>query len=118
MFQLVAIGGLLLIIIIIGGIVLKQSFVYIMFNQRNGTLYVGVTSNLPRRVYEHKKGIGSKFTKKYSVDKLGYYEIFSDVLVAIEYEKKLKAGSRQAKIALIEEKNPHWQDLYEDILPK
>jgi putative endonuclease len=85
--------------------------VYIMTNQRNGTLYVGVTSNLPRRIDEHKRGIGSQFTSKYKLHTLVYAEYADTMEAAIMREKQLKAGSRQKKIALIESKNPNWEDV-------
>ena len=87
-------------------------YVYIMFNKRNGTLYVGVTNDIVRRVQEHKNKIfPDSFTAKYNCDKLGYYEDWEYVNDAIEREKKLKSGSRKKKIALIESINPDWQDL-------
>ena len=94
----------------------KQSYVYILFNKRNGTLYTGVTSNLIRRVYEHKNKLTEGFTKKYAVDKLGYYEVHNLITSAIEREKKIKGGSRKKKIELIESMNPDWNDLYESIV--
>ncbi len=94
----------------------KVSYVYILFNERNGTLYTGVTSNLAKRIYEHKEGITKGFTYRYGVDKLGYYEIYSDITNAIEREKQIKGGSRKNKIALIESTNPQWEDLFDTIL--
>ncbi len=93
----------------------KQYYVYILFNKRNGTLYIGVTRNLKNRIWQHKNKAIDGFTKKYNVDKLGYYEIFNDVNMAIAREKQLKAGNRQKKIDLIEINNPNWIDLYEEI---
>ena len=91
----------------------KKGYVYILFNKRNGTLYVGVTSFLKRRIYEHKtKFHPDSFTAKYSVDKLGYYEEYQMVIDAISREKQIKGGSRADKIALIEGMNPDWKDLY------
>ena len=91
----------------------KKGYVYILFNKRNGTLYVGVTSFLKRRVYEHKtKFHPDSFSAKYSVDKLGYYEEYQMVIDAIAREKQIKGGSRADKIALIESMNPDWEDLY------
>ena len=89
---------------------------YIMFNQRNGTLYVGVTSDLVRRVYEHKNKMIDGFTTKYDIDKLGYYEVYSNIRDAIEREKQIKGGSRKKKLALIESVNPDWRDLYYEIV--
>lgn len=87
-----------------------------MFSKRNGTLYTGVTADLVRRVYEHKNKLVEGFTKKYEVDKLGYYEVFDDITQAIQREKQIKAGSRKNKLKLIESINPNWKDLYEDII--
>ncbi len=94
----------------------KKGYVYILTNKTNKVLYVGVTSNLSKRIYEHKNKLVSGFTKKYNVNKLVYYEVYDDILTAIEREKKIKAGSRSKKIALIESMNPTWRDLYGDIL--
>jgi len=94
----------------------KCGYVYILFNKRNGTLYTGVTSDLIKRVYEHKSKMVDGFTKKYGVDKLGYYEIFGQIIDAIEREKQIKAGSRMDKLRLIEKENPGWVDLYDQIL--
>ena len=94
----------------------KQGYVYILFNKRNGTLYTGVTSNLVKRVYEHKSKLNEGFTSKYVVDKLGYYEVHSSIISAIEREKRIKGGSRKKKLALIEGMNPEWKDLYEIIV--
>ena len=87
-----------------------------MFSKRNGTLYTGVTADLVRRVYQHKNKLVEGFTKKYEVDKLGYYEAFDDITQAIQREKQIKAGSRKNKLKLIESINPNWKDLYEDII--
>ena len=94
----------------------KQGYVYILFNKKNGTLYVGVTSNLVKRIYEHKNKLADGFTKKYGVDKLGYFEKYDDMYNAIEREKQLKAGNRQKKIDLIEKNNKEWRDLYNEII--
>ena len=90
---------------------MMKSYVYTLFNKKNGTLYTGVTSNLKKRMYEHKNKIFKGFTEKYCVDKLGYYEIFNDIKQAIEREKQIKAGSRMKKIMLIEKINCEWNDL-------
>ena len=90
----------------------KLAYVYILFNKPNGVLYVGVTSDLVKRVWEHKNKIAEGFTKKYNVDKLGYYEIYNNIVEAIAREKQIKAGYRQKKIDLIEGFNPQWCDLY------
>ncbi len=94
---------------------IKQYCVYIMTNINNNVLYTGVTNNLKRRVYQHKQGEGGKFTGRYHVTKLVYYEVSNDIKAAILREKQLKGGSRQKKINLINGFNPEWRDLYEDI---
>ena len=93
-----------------------QSYIYIMTNFRNTTLYIGVTNNLIRRVYEHKNKMIDGFTKRYNLNKLAYYEIFNDIKTAIEREKQLKNFSRQKKIDLIKLMNPDWKDLSETLL--
>jgi putative endonuclease len=80
----------------------RKGYVYILFNKRNGTLYTGVTSNLIKRIYEHKNKLVDGFTKKYQTDKLGHYEIFENITSAIEREKQIKGGSRKDKLKLIE----------------
>ncbi|AEH45605.1 Excinuclease ABC C subunit domain protein [Thermodesulfatator indicus DSM 15286] len=93
----------------------KQYYVYILTNKNNTVLYTGITSDLKRRIFQHKNGIGSKFTKKYKVTKLVYYEIFEDPENAILREKKIKSGSRKKKIELINIFNPEWRDLYDEL---
>ncbi len=92
---------------------MKQFFVYIMTNKRNGTLYVGITNDLVRRVYEHKHKLLPGFTAKYGLDKLVYFEEFSDARQAITREKQIKGWLRVKKLALIESANPDWHDLAE-----
>jgi len=94
----------------------KYGYVYIMTNQKNGTLYVGVTSDLVKRVYEHKNDIFEGFTQRYGLKMLVYYEVFDEITTAIIREKQIKAGSRAKKILLIETVNEIWNDLYEGIL--
>ena len=94
---------------------MKQGYIYILFNKKNGTLYTGVTNNLLRRVFEHKNKTNKGFTQKYNVDKLGYYEVFDNIISAIEREKQIKGGSRKKKLELIESINPEWKDLYNEI---
>jgi putative endonuclease len=91
----------------------KQYFVYIMTNQENTVLYTGVTNNLQRRILEHRSGEGGDFTKRYKIYKLVYYETGNDVNQVISREKQLKGGSRRKKIALINEINPSWEDLFD-----
>ena len=93
-----------------------QYYVYILTNQNNTVLYTGVTNNLTRRVHEHKQGLGGKFTNKYNITKLIYYEQGDDIKAAIEREKQIKAGSRQKKTDLINSLNPNWDDLHEEII--
>lgn len=86
-----------------------------MTNKNNTVLYKGVTSNLQKRVYEHKEKILKGFTHKYNLDKLVYYEVYSDSYNAISREKQIKAGSRQKKVDLINGMNESWKDLYYDL---
>ncbi len=90
-------------------------YVYMLASKLGGTLYIGVTNDLVRRVSEHRLGEASKFTKKYSVFTLVWYEPHTDVKVAISREKRLKNWNRRWKIALIEEHNPNWLDLFPSI---
>jgi putative endonuclease len=85
-----------------------------MTNKRNTALYTGVTSDLRRRVYEHKEKSVEGFTKKYNITKLVYYEVFEDIESAISREKQIKAGSRQKKVELIDSMNREWRDLCEE----
>ncbi|MEA5572851.1 GIY-YIG nuclease family protein [Calothrix sp. UHCC 0171] len=94
----------------------QQYYIYIITNQSNTVLYTGVTNDLIRRIYEHKEKLIAGFTKKYNVNKLVYYEIFTDVNNAIAREKQIKAGSRNKKIDLVNSVNPEWCDLYDDVL--
>ena len=95
---------------------MKPYYMYILASRKNGTLYIGVTSDLIRRVWQHKNDIHEGFTKKYSVHRLVWYEETQDIEAAILREKQMKKWRRQWKIELIEEKNPHWNDLYEDLI--
>jgi len=90
-------------------------YVYILSSKNHRVLYVGVTKNIVKRVYEHKQGFVEGFTKKYNVKRLVYYEVFDNIENAIAREKQLKAGSRHAKELLIETNNPEWDDLYSKI---
>ena len=85
-------------------------------SQRNGTLYVGVTSDLIKRVYEHKNNLVAGFTKKYNVHSLVWYEVHDSAETAIQREKQIKKWERPWKLRLIEELNPQWKDLYDDLL--
>jgi len=89
--------------------------VYIMTNEYNSVLYTGVTNNLKKRVFEHKEKINQGFTSKYNINKLVYYEHFTNIDEAIAREKQIKAGSRKKKIQLIESINKRWEDLFEEI---
>ncbi len=87
-----------------------------MTNKRDGTLYTGVTSNLVKRVYEHKEGVLPGFTKNYGCKRLVYFEVHENMGNAITREKQIKSGSRKKKIELINKLNPQWNDLYEKII--
>jgi putative endonuclease len=95
---------------------LKYFYVYILASGRHGTLYIGVTNELYRRIPEHKQGLIEVFTKKYHVNQLVYFEQTDDIITAIEREKQLKKWKREWKIRLIENINPEWKDLYEDLI--
>jgi putative endonuclease len=96
---------------------MKTGFVYIVTNKYNNTYYVGVTSNLPKRILEHKeKRYENSFSARYNLNKLVYYEQFQLIGDAIAREKQLKAGSRAQKINLIQGLNPNWNDLYDEII--
>jgi putative endonuclease len=95
---------------------MKSSAVYIVASKRNGTLYTGVTSDLVGRVWQHKNHVFEGFTKKYGVTTLVYFEWFESISAAIEREKQIKSGSRAKKLALIENQNPEWRDLYFDLI--
>ena len=88
-----------------------QFFVYILASKPRGTLYIGVTNNLHKRLQEHREGRGGNFTKKYNVTNLMWFEPFPDIKVAIQREKSLKLWPRAWKVNLIERSNPHWQDI-------
>ncbi len=93
----------------------KQPCVYILCSQRNGTLYIGVTSNLIQRVYQHREGVIEGFTKRYNIKQLVWYEVHEVMESAIKREKQLKKWSRKAKLNLIEQANPNWNDLWETL---
>ena len=93
----------------------NQYYVYILAGKIGGTLYIGVTNNLVRRVYEHREKLVEGFTKRYDVTKLVYYEIHSEIEAAIVREKQMKKWNRAWKVRLIEESNPNWNDLYNQI---
>jgi putative endonuclease len=90
---------------------MKDCYVYILSSERNGTLYVGVTSNLLKRIFEHKNNLIEGFTSKYKIHILVYHEITNDIKSAIEREKMIKGWTRNKKVALIESTNPEWKDL-------
>lgn len=95
---------------------MKQPAVYILASRKNGTLYTGVTSDLVKRVWQHKEDLVEGFTKYYQVHALVYYELCDDMLSAIAREKQIKAGSRKKKVLLIESSNVDWLDLYATIV--
>jgi putative endonuclease len=94
---------------------MRTYYVYILTNKDNNVLYTGMTNDLYRRVSQHRSGRGSKFTAMYNVSKLVYYEIYQDIHDAIAREKQIKGGSRQKKIDLVNEANPDWEDLCEEL---
>ncbi|MFT3742344.1 MAG: GIY-YIG nuclease family protein [Gammaproteobacteria bacterium] len=94
---------------------MKESFVYILATHRNGTLYIGSTSNILKRIWEHKNNVIPGFTAKYNVHQLVYYEIHQTILGAALRERQMKKLSRKQKLDVIEKFNPVWQDLYENI---
>lgn len=94
----------------------KQPCVYILASRRNGTLYVGVTGDLVKRIWEHKNSVVEGFTKKYGIHLLVYYELQADMRTAIMREKQIKKWNRNWKMELIESANPEWRDLWKDIL--
>ena len=95
---------------------MHEYYVYLLASKKNGTLYVGVTNDLIRRVYEHKNDLVEGFTKQYQVHDLVWFESTGSVEAAIQREKQLKNWKREWKVALIEKENPEWRDLYESIL--
>lgn len=94
---------------------IKQPCVYLLASKRNGTLYVGVTSNLIKRIWEHKNHVVAGFTNKYGVDLLVWYEVHETMASAIGREKAIKEWKRTWKLRLIEERNPNWNDLYDTL---
>jgi putative endonuclease len=96
-------------------VVNKQYYIYIMTNQHGTVLYTGITNDLRRRVYEHREGRGGRFTSRYNVSKLVYYEVAEDVRAAIAREKQIKGGPRRKKIDLVNGMNPEWKDLYDEL---
>ncbi len=92
-----------------------QNFVYMLASKRNGTLYIGVTNNLLKRVQQHKNDVTEGFTRKYNVHSLVYYEVFNRIQDAITREKQMKKWKRQWKMELIEKSNPNWEDLFESL---
>jgi putative endonuclease len=93
----------------------SQPAVYLLTNRPNGTLYTGVTCDLPKRIWQHKNKVMKGFSAKYNLTRLVYFELFEDIYQAISREKQIKAGSRKSKLKLIESTNPNWRDLYLDI---
>jgi len=93
----------------------KASYVYILASGLNGTLYIGVTSNLIKRVWEHREGVVDGFSKQYSVKHLVWYEVHTEITEAIRREKQIKKWERRWKVEMIQKSNPRWRDLYADI---
>jgi putative endonuclease len=95
---------------------MKQYYVYILASKKNGTLYIGVTNDLVKRIHEHKQNFIDGFTKEYNVHALVYYEQHNEIEEVILREKQMKKWNRKWKIRLIEENNPEWKDLHDEIL--
>jgi putative endonuclease len=93
----------------------RQPAIYLLTNKPHGTLYTGVTSNLAKRIWEHKSKVIGGFSARYNLTQLVYFELFDEMYEAISREKQIKAGSRRKKLELIESMNPAWRDLYRDI---
>lgn len=91
-------------------------YTYILASKRNGTLYTGVTNDIARRIWEHRQGSGSRFTRRYGIHRLVYLEVHDIAAVAIQREKTLKEWPRAWKLAQIEKDNPDWDDLYEHLI--
>ena len=95
---------------------MKSAVVYILANKRNGTLYIGVTSDLVKRIWQHKSNFVKGFTQKYNIHRLVYFEQYECIFEALAREKQLKSWQRSWKIRLIEQNNPQWRDLYPEII--
>jgi putative endonuclease len=95
---------------------MRGGWIYILTNRPNGTLYIGVTSNLIQRVWQHREGVVPAFTKRYGLKRLVYFEAYDDISVAIQREKNVKHWSRTWKVRLILASNPEWRDLYETLI--
>ena len=95
---------------------MRGGWIYILTNRTNGTLYIGVTSNLIQRVWQHREGVVPAFTKRYGLKRLVYFEAYDDISVAIQREKNVKHWSRTWKVRLILASNPEWRDLYETLI--
>lgn len=94
---------------------MSQHYIYLITNKKNGTLYIGVTRDLKKRIWQHKNQIVNGFSKRYNLKRLVYYEIYDDYWIAAEREKCMKKWNRDWKITLIEKENPEWNDLYDCI---
>jgi len=94
----------------------ENYYLYIIASKKNGTLYIGVTNDLVKRIYEHKQNAVNGFTKKYNVHTLVYYKVHRDIEETIMKEKQMKKWNRKWKVRIIEEKNPEWKDLYDEII--
>jgi len=109
-------AGLVPAIHVLQTIRMKNGYVYFLTNRPNGTLYVGVTSNLIQRVYQHRIGAADGFTKRYGIKQLVYFEVYDDIRTAIQREHNIKHWSRTWKVRLVLAENPEWKDLYETIV--
>jgi putative endonuclease len=109
-------AGLVPAIHVLHDLGMKNGYVYFLTNRPNGILYVGVTSNLIQRVYQHRTGAAAGFTKRYGLKLLVYFEVFDDIRSAIQREHNIKHWSRTWKVRLILENNPEWNDLYDTLM--
>jgi len=109
-------AGLVPAIPLRGALRMRQYYVYILASRPGGTLYVGVTNDLVRRIYEHKNGFVEGFTKRYNIHRLVYFEVYSSIHDALQREKNIKHWPRAWKTRLILQSNPTWRDLYEEII--
>jgi putative endonuclease len=109
-------AGLVPAIHVLQTIRMKNGYVYFLTNRPNGTLYVGVTSNLIQRVYQHRIGAADGFTRRYGLKRLVYFEVYDDIRTAIQREHNIKHWSRTWKVRLVLAENPAWKDLYESIV--
>jgi putative endonuclease len=113
---MIVMAGLVPAIHVLKNCSMRSGCIYVMTNRANGILYVGVTSDLIRRVYEHREGVGGGFTSKYGLKMLVYFEQYDDIRDAIQRERNMKHSPRTWKVGLILKNNPQWRDLFEELI--